>query len=165
MSERLARGLLDTSVIVDRVHGRPVAGGDCHLGHYPRGTVRWSNGDQGPCGTSAKSGSPATHRGSFRSSAIRGRGGRAYGLVHAAVVERGRQPRRRFADLFIAAIPVAEQLPLLTRNAGDFLGLDRLILLLRSEGDEGRCALEMRSENPAVERSRVHRASLRRRIV
>ena len=52
---------------------------------------------------------------------------RAYGLVHAAVVERGRQPRHRFADLLIASIAVAEQLPLLTRNADDFLGLDQLI--------------------------------------
>jgi predicted nucleic acid-binding protein len=47
---------------------------------------------------------------------------RAYGLVHAAVVEQGRQPRRRFADLLIASIDVAEQLPLLTRNADNFLG-------------------------------------------
>jgi hypothetical protein len=52
---------------------------------------------------------------------------RAYGLVPAAAVERGRQPRRRFADLLIASIAVAEQLPLLTRKADNFLGLDRLI--------------------------------------
>ena len=52
---------------------------------------------------------------------------RAYGRVYAAVVAVGRQPRRRFADLLIAAVALAEELPLLTRNAADFVGLDGLI--------------------------------------
>lgn len=52
---------------------------------------------------------------------------RAYGRVHAAVVASGRQPRRRFADLLIAAVALAEGLPLLTRNPDDFAGLDGLV--------------------------------------
>lgn len=52
---------------------------------------------------------------------------RAYGRIYSAVVARGRKPRSRIADLFIAAIALAEDLPLLTRNAGDFAGLERLV--------------------------------------
>lgn len=55
---------------------------------------------------------------------------RAYGRVHAAVMAAGRQPRRRFADLLIAAVAVAEGLPLITRNADDFSGLDELLVVV-----------------------------------
>lgn len=55
---------------------------------------------------------------------------RAYGRVHAAVTAAGRQPRRRFADLLIASIAVAEGLPLLTRNAEVFSGLDELLVVV-----------------------------------
>jgi predicted nucleic acid-binding protein len=52
---------------------------------------------------------------------------RAYGRVYSAVVDAGRQPRRRFADLLIAAVAVSEGLPLVTRNAMDFAGLTDLL--------------------------------------
>ena len=52
---------------------------------------------------------------------------RAYGRIYAAVVAAGRQPRRRFADLQIAATALAHELPLFTRNPDDFVGLDSLI--------------------------------------
>ena len=52
---------------------------------------------------------------------------RAYGRVYAAVVDAGRRPRRRFADLLIASVALAEGIPLLTRNAADFVGLEELI--------------------------------------
>jgi predicted nucleic acid-binding protein len=51
---------------------------------------------------------------------------RTFGLVSAAVVAAGRQPRRRIADLMIASIAVANQLALYTTNPGDFIGLDDL---------------------------------------
>lgn len=41
---------------------------------------------------------------------------RAYGRVCAAVIAVGRKPRRRLADLMIASVAVAEQLPLYTTN-------------------------------------------------
>jgi len=52
---------------------------------------------------------------------------RQYGLLYAAVRDAGRQPRRRFADLLIAATAIGHQLPLFTRNPGDFSGLHRYL--------------------------------------
>jgi predicted nucleic acid-binding protein len=55
---------------------------------------------------------------------------RVYGLVSAAVVAAGRKPRRRIADLMIAATAIAEELPLFTTNPGDYTGLDKLIRIV-----------------------------------
>lgn len=55
---------------------------------------------------------------------------RAYGRVYAAVVSHGRKPRRRFADLLIAAVALSEGLPLVTRNAADFAGLSSLLQIV-----------------------------------
>ena len=55
---------------------------------------------------------------------------RAYGRVYAAVVAHGRNPRRRLADLLIAAVAVANGLPLVTRNAADFAGLSDLLTVI-----------------------------------
>lgn len=52
---------------------------------------------------------------------------RAHGRIYAAVRQSGREPRGRLADLMIAATAVAEGLPLFTRNAEDFAGLEQLI--------------------------------------
>jgi predicted nucleic acid-binding protein len=52
---------------------------------------------------------------------------RIYGRVTAAVVAAGRKPRRRIADLMIAATAIAEDLPLYTTNPGDYAGLERLV--------------------------------------
>jgi hypothetical protein len=48
---------------------------------------------------------------------------RAYGRVFASTRTAGRSPRRRIADLMIAAVAVANSLPLYTRNIDDFEGL------------------------------------------
>jgi predicted nucleic acid-binding protein len=52
---------------------------------------------------------------------------RAYGRIYAAVRAAGRQPRRRAADLLIAATALAHGIPLYTRNAGDFHDLEQLM--------------------------------------
>ena len=52
---------------------------------------------------------------------------RIFGRVTAAVITAGRKPRRRIADLLIAATAIAEGLPLFTTNPGDFTGLDTLL--------------------------------------
>ncbi|MCX5411934.1 type II toxin-antitoxin system VapC family toxin [Streptomyces sp. NBC_00059] len=55
---------------------------------------------------------------------------RIYGRICAAVISAGRKPRRRVADLMIAAIAVAEELPLFTTNPDDFKGLDDLLTVV-----------------------------------
>jgi predicted nucleic acid-binding protein len=55
---------------------------------------------------------------------------RIYGRVCAAVVSTGRQPRRHIADLMIASIAIAEDLPLFTTNPDDFKGLDDLLTVV-----------------------------------
>lgn len=51
----------------------------------------------------------------------------SYGRLAAAVVEAGRQPRRRVMDLLIAATAHAHGARLYTRNPEDFAGLHDLI--------------------------------------
>ncbi|WP_173923351.1 type II toxin-antitoxin system VapC family toxin [Agromyces sp. Marseille-P2726] len=52
---------------------------------------------------------------------------RAFGRISAAVQAVGRTPRRRIADLMIAAVAAAQSLPLYTTNPRDFVGLDELL--------------------------------------
>ncbi len=65
---------------------------------------------------------------------------RAYGRICAAVAGIGRHPRRRVADLQIAAVACANSLPLFTTNPGDFEGVDELVSVVaitRPEGPPG----------------------------
>ena len=55
---------------------------------------------------------------------------RLFGRVTAAVIAAGRKPRRRVADLMIAATAIAEGLPLFTTNPDDFAGLDDLVQVI-----------------------------------
>jgi predicted nucleic acid-binding protein len=55
---------------------------------------------------------------------------RLYGRVRAAVIGTGRKPRRRVADLMIAATAIFEELPLFTTNPDDYRGLDRLLTVV-----------------------------------
>ena len=52
---------------------------------------------------------------------------RVFGRISAAVQARGRTPRRRIADLMIASIAAAAELPLYTTNPADFDGLDNIV--------------------------------------
>lgn len=51
----------------------------------------------------------------------------SYGRLAAAVVDAGRQPRRRVMDLLIAATAHAHGARLYTRNAADFAGLEDMV--------------------------------------
>lgn len=55
---------------------------------------------------------------------------RIYGRVTAALVTAGRKPRRRIADLMIAATAIAEELPLYTTNPADYAGLEKLVRVI-----------------------------------
>ena len=59
---------------------------------------------------------------------------RAYGRIYSALLARGpslaargQVGRRRLADLLIAAVALANDLPLYTRNAADLRGLEELL--------------------------------------
>ena len=56
-----------------------------------------------------------------------GQAARAYGRVFSAVAAVGRKPRSRFADLQIAAVALANDLAVVTRNDADFIGLEGLV--------------------------------------
>jgi len=55
---------------------------------------------------------------------------RSYGRVFAHVRARGRQPRRRIADLLIVSVAAANGLPLYTRNPDDFAGLETVVSIV-----------------------------------
>ncbi|MEU1737140.1 type II toxin-antitoxin system VapC family toxin [Streptosporangium sp. NPDC020145] len=55
---------------------------------------------------------------------------REYGQLWTAVVASGRKPRPRTADLMIACVTIANQLPLYTCNPKDFKGLDHLLSVM-----------------------------------
>lgn len=55
---------------------------------------------------------------------------RAYGRIYAAVLAAGRKARGvRAVDLLIAAVACSQQLPLFTRNPGDFEAIDDLVVI------------------------------------
>ncbi len=54
---------------------------------------------------------------------------RAYGRIYSALLARGRAGRRRLPDLLIAAVALANDLPLYTRNAADLRGLEELLAI------------------------------------
>jgi predicted nucleic acid-binding protein len=59
---------------------------------------------------------------------------RAYGRIYAAVSATRRKPRgARSMDLLIAATALAGQLPLYTRNPGDFRGLEGVVKIVGIE--------------------------------
>lgn len=56
---------------------------------------------------------------------------RAYGRIYAAVVSEGRKARgARAVDLLIAAVAASVELPLCTRTPSDFAGLDDLVTVV-----------------------------------
>ncbi len=56
---------------------------------------------------------------------------RAYGRIYAAVASAGRKARgARAVDLLIAATACAAELPLITRNPDDFIGLEELVSVI-----------------------------------
>jgi predicted nucleic acid-binding protein len=55
---------------------------------------------------------------------------RIYGRVTGAVVAAGRTPMRRMADLMIAAVAIAEGVPLFTTNPDNYAGLGELLTVV-----------------------------------
>ena len=132
MPDRLARGLLDTSVIVDldRLDASQLPE------EVAISTVTLAELSAGPSATTDVSERARRQDRLQRTEAAFDpmpfdiRSARAYGRVHAAVVEQGRQPRHKFADLLIAATALAEDLPVVTRKGNDFQGLEGLVTVI-----------------------------------
>lgn len=152
MPERLESGLLDTSVVIDLDIIDPA--------HLPRtlavSLVTMAELAAGPYATP----DPADRarrqdrlqggEAAFEPTPFGSEAARAYGRVRAAVAAAERQPRRRFADLLIASIAVAEGLPLLARNAEAFAGLGEILVVVPARARRGNRSGEhgIRVNNP-----------------
>ena len=55
---------------------------------------------------------------------------RCYGQIVVSIEDYGRSPRRRIADLMIAATAMSRGFDLYTRNGADFLGLEDLLTIV-----------------------------------
>lgn len=132
MPDRLERALLDTSVVID-LDRIPV---DALPVQMAVSAVTMAELAAGPAATAVQAERARRQdrlqraEATFDALPLDGEAARAYGRVYAAVREQGRNPRRRFADLLIAAVALANSLPLVTRNAVDFAGLEDLIKIV-----------------------------------
>ncbi|MBS1836092.1 MAG: type II toxin-antitoxin system VapC family toxin [Actinobacteria bacterium] len=127
---RHARGLLDTSVVIDLEH----LGVEDLPAEVAISAITMAELAAGPHATA-----DAEERGrrqdrlqrteaAFDPLPFTTEAARAYGRVFAAVAASGRKSRgARAVDLLVAATALAEGLPLVTRNLDDFRHLDDLI--------------------------------------
>lgn len=130
---RHARGLVDTSVVIDldvidsQRLPLELAISAITLAELAAGPHATSDSDERARRQDRLQRTEAT----FEALPVDGSVARDYGRVYAAVAARGRKARgRRATDLLIAATAVAAALPLYTRNPDDFAGLDGLLELV-----------------------------------
>jgi len=128
--DKHARGLLDTSVVIDLEHIAPedlplkVTVSAITLAELAAGPHAATNPNERGRRQDRLQRTEAT----FDPIPFDSNAGRAYGRVFAAVAAAGRKPRgARAVDLLIAAIALAAELPLYTRNPDNFAALDDLV--------------------------------------
>ena len=127
---RHARGLIDTSVLIDL----PDVDAEALPAEIAISVITLAELAAGPHATT-EPGERAKRQdrlqraeATFEPLPLDAEAARAYGRVYAAVVASGRTARgRRAMDLLIAATALAADLPLYTRNAADFGGLSDLL--------------------------------------
>lgn len=129
MPERHARGLVDTSVLIDlerlETASLPV--------ELAVSAITFAELAAGPHATDDRAERARRQdrlqraEATFEPIPVDAAVARAYGRIFAAVTVAGRKGRSRALDLLIAATAVAEGLPLYTRNADDFAGIDELL--------------------------------------
>ena len=131
---RLPRGLIDTSVVIDLQELDP---DDLPI-EVAVSAITMAKLAAGPHATE-----DAEERGrrqdrlqraeaAFDPLPFDGEAARAYGRIYAAVSAAGRKARgARAVDLLIAAVALALELPLYTRNTEDFRGLEDVVDVIR----------------------------------
>jgi predicted nucleic acid-binding protein len=127
---RAARGLIDTSVVIDLASADPadlpaeVAVSTLTLAELAAGPHATKDAEERALRQDRLQRAEAT----FAAIPFDANAARAYGRIFAGVMARGRKARgRRALDLLIAATALAEGLPLYTRNPDDFKGLGDLV--------------------------------------
>ena len=127
---RHQRGLIDTSVVIDLGRVDPadlpleIAVSAVTLAELAAGPHATGDSDERARRQDRLQRTETT----FESLPVDGAVARAYGRVYAAVAGAGRKARgRRAFDLLIAATALSRELPLYTRNPGDFSELDGLV--------------------------------------
>jgi predicted nucleic acid-binding protein len=128
--ERAQRGLIDTSVVIDLDQLAP----DVLPAEMAITAVTLAELAAGPHATDDPTERASRQERLQRAEAtfdplpFDGAAARAYGRLYAELSARGRKARgRRAVDLLIAATALAAELPLYTRNASDFDGLQHQI--------------------------------------
>ena len=130
MAERTARGLVDTSVIIDLERLDPselpdeIVVSAITLAELAAGPHATDDPDERARRQDRLQRTETT----FDPLPFDDAAARAYGRVYASVATAGRKARgRRAVDLLLAASALGCGLPLFTRNPDDFAGLDDLI--------------------------------------
>jgi hypothetical protein len=130
---RLARGIVDTSVVIDLDRIDPVtlpvevavtAITMAELAAGPHATTD-------PAEKARRQDRLQRAEAAFDALAFDTAAARAYGLIYSAVIAQGRKARgTRAVDLLIAAVAAAHGIPLVTRNPGDFTGLANIVTVV-----------------------------------
>ena len=130
---RLARGILDTSVVIDLEHldasvlPREVAVTSITMAELAAGPHATSDAAE----RARRQDRLQRAEAAFDPIPFDAAAARAYGRIYAAIVDRGRKARGpRAVDLLIAAVAAAAEIPLCTRNPDDFSGLDALVTVV-----------------------------------
>jgi len=128
--DRQARGLIDTSIVLDlgRIDPRDlpieVAISTVTLAELAAGP----HATDDPVERAGRQDRLGRVEATFEALPLDRDVARAYGRIYAAVIGSGRKARgRRTLDLLIAATALASGLPLYTRDASDFRELDELV--------------------------------------
>ena len=130
---RAARGLVDTSVVIDLDHLDTSQLPD----ELAVSTITMTELAAGPHATSdlaeraRRQDRLQRAEATFDPLPFDAESARAYGRVYAAVVATGRKARGpRAVDLLIAATALAADVPLYTRNIDDFRGIEKLMTIV-----------------------------------
>ena len=131
--KRLARGVIDTSVVVDMEHldvsalPLEVAVSAITMAELAAGPHATNDVDE----RARRQDRLQRAEAAFDPLPFDSEAARAYGRIYAAVIDRGRKARgARAVDLLIAATACAAELPLYTRNQEDFRGLEGLVAII-----------------------------------